>query len=109
MPTDLKRVLVTCIPAAAVLFGVGVWKLATLPEPKPPVVHYEDPVGKARELYARAQSVHAADPVMAVALCDEAIATIDSLRASSPDPSAGTNYDFEDLYANVVRLKQICR
>ena len=109
MPSDLKRVLVTCIPAASLLFGLGVWKLATLPDPKPQTVRYDDPVARARELYARAQSLERTDPPTARALCDEAIATIDSLRASTPDPSPGQNYDFEELYANVVRLKQIVR
>lgn len=107
--SDLRRVLMTCAPAAFIFFGVGVWKLATIPEPKPPTIHYEDPVGRARELFVRAQGLKRTDPPTAVALCDEAIATIDSFRAKTADPEPGKNYDFEELYANVLRLKQICR
>ncbi len=107
--SDLRRVLVTCVPAAGLLFGVGMWKLATLPDPPRISVRIDDPVGRARELYQRAQKLERTDPPMAIALCDEAIATIDSFRGTLSDPEPGRNYEFEQLYANVVRLKQICR
>jgi hypothetical protein len=106
---DMKRAFVTCVPILCVLLLTAGWKLATLEDGPGTTTVVDDPVARARSLYNEAKKRRDDDPATARALCDEAIAIIDSVRAASPDPDPGKEYPFEELYQRTVELKIAAR
>jgi hypothetical protein len=105
---DMNRAFVTGAPILSVLLLGAGWRLATL-EGAPVTTVVDDPVARARNLFGEARKRQDSDPPVARAFCDEAIAILDSFRATLPEPEPGKNYDFEDLYQRTVELKVIVR